>query len=151
MSNPTMVVLHLTTGQVLAAVAAGARTPTVEDLTGGTSLHVRTPVGTVEVTAELLTSTTVARDADVLTRPTSFRVTSGVPPVTLTSALKSLQANAVIGAAGADCLSLWQADDELEVVHVTLDNSGKLPTETKPSGATHRLVAPEGGSLYYGT
>ena len=148
MSNPTMVVLHLTTGQVLAAVAAGARTPTVEDLTGGTSLHVRTPVGTVQVTAELLTSTTVARDADVLTRPTSFRVTSGVPPVTLTSALTSLPGTA-IGAAGAACLSLWQAGDELEVMHDTLDNGGVLLTGTKPPGATHRLVAPQGGSLYY--
>jgi hypothetical protein len=150
MNNPTMVVLHLTTGQVLAAVAAGARTPTVEDLTGGTSLHVRTPDGTVEVTAELLTSTTVARDADVLTRPTSFRVTSGVPPVTLTSALTSLPASTTaIGAAGAECLSLWQAGDELEVVHDTLDNDGKLPTGTRPPGATHRLVAPHGGSLYH--
>jgi hypothetical protein len=150
MSAPTMVVLHLTTGQVVAAVAAGARTPTVEELTGGTSLHVRTPVGTVKVTPELLTSTTVARDADVLTRPTSFRVTGGVPPVTLTSALKSLLADP-IGAAGAECLSLWQAGDELEVVHDTLDNGGVLPAGTKPPGATHRLVAPQGGSLYYGT
>jgi hypothetical protein len=143
-----MVVLHLTTGQVLAAVAAGARTPTVDELTGGTALHVRTPAGTVEVTPELLTATTVAQDSDVLTRPTSFRVTTGVPPLTLTSVLASLP-TAAIGAAGAACLSLWQAGDELEVVHDTLDSVGKLPTGTKPPGATHRLVAPQGGSLYY--
>lgn len=150
MSDPTMVVLHLSTGQVLASVAAGSRTPTADELTGGTALHVRTPAGTVEVTPELLTATTVASDGDVLTRPTSFRVTSGVPPVTLTNALTSLPQSA-IGAPSAACLSLWQAGGELEVVRETLDSSGMLPAGARPAGATHRLVAPQDGSLYYGT
>ena len=40
-SDPQMTVLHLSTGHVVSAVAAGKLSPTVDDLTGGTAIAVR--------------------------------------------------------------------------------------------------------------
>ena len=56
-----------------------------------------------------------------------------------------------IGAAGADCLSLWQAGDELEVVHDTLDNSWRVADGDE---AAWRHPSPGGAAgrpLYYDT
>lgn len=150
-----MVVLHLSSGHVLAAVAAGGRNPTVADLTGGTSLPVRLPDGaTVAVTSDLLTATAVPSDTDVLTRPTSFRVADGVPPVTVAGPAKNLRdsANNIVKVAdeGTECVSLWQAGDQLEVVRETLDSFGK-PKAAPPPGGTRRLVACKGSPLFYET
>ncbi len=151
MSGPQMTVLHLSTGNVLAAVAAGALTPTVDDLTGGEVLVVRLPTGaTIAVTPQLLTAVAVARDDDVLTRPTAFRVDQGVPPVTAIGPMALLSSVSRLGDQGAECLSLWQAGDQLEVVRETLDSTGK-PTAAKPPGATHRIAACKGSPLTYGT
>jgi hypothetical protein len=155
MTGAQMVVLHLSTGHVLAAVAAGRASPTVADLTGGTALLVRLPDGTrVAVTGDLLTATAVARDADVLTRPTSFRVDDGVPPITTVGSPENLRDNANnikrVGDQGAECVSLWQAGDQLEVVKETLGSSGK-PAAAAPPGGTRRLVACKGSHLFYET
>jgi hypothetical protein len=153
MTDPQMVVLHVSTGHVLAAVAAGARTPTVEDLTGDAFLAVRLQDGSiVRVTADLLTATTVARDNDVLTRPTSFRVDDGVPPISQVGRPKSLASAGSLGAAGDECVSLWQAGDQLEVVREPLDaNGAPSPATAAPPGATHRLILCKGNPLVYET
>jgi hypothetical protein len=155
MSDPQMVVLHLPTGHVLAAVAAGPLKPTVDDLTGGTALPVRLPGGEqVAITGDLLTATAAARDLDVLTRPTSFRIGDGVPPITVAGAMEDLYTSAhvvkKVGDQGDDCTSFWQAGDQLEVVKETLGLTGQ-PAAPAPPGATQRLVACKDSPLYYET
>jgi hypothetical protein len=144
-----MTLLHLSTGHVVSAVAAGKLAPTVDDLTGGTALAVRVGDKLVLVTKELLKATPAVLDTDVLTRPTAYRVVAGVPPVSFVGRMATLAATN-LGAAGTKCLSLWQAGDELEVVEDVLDSSGK-PSLPKPPGATHRLVACAGKRLVYET
>lgn len=148
MTPPKMVVLHLSTGHVLAAATAAELVPTAQALTGGTYLAVRTPVGRfVNVTTELLIELQTSVDDDVLSRPTSFQVVKAVPPLSHVGAPAAL-AGGKLGDPGAEAVSLWQVGHELEVVRDKLDATGTLPTNTPP-GATHRLVAVAGQPLRY--
>ena len=148
MSDPQMTLLHLSTGHVVSAVAAGKLTPTVDALSGGKGIAVRAGGKVVFVTKDLLKATPVPLDTDVLTRPTAYRVADGVPPVSFVGRMKKLSSIASLGPAGTKCLSLWQNGDELEAVEETLDSTGK-PTLPTPPGATHRLVACAGQPLVY--
>lgn len=151
MTPPTMVVLHLSTGHVLAAAAVPELVPTAAALTGGTHLAVRvlTTGAVVRVTTDLLTELSVTRDDDVLSRPTSFRVVKAVPPLSEMGPPTALPANPV-GSPGAEVLSLWQVGSHLEVVRDTLDPAGNL-TPTTPPGGVLRLVAVPGKPLHYAT
>jgi hypothetical protein len=143
-----MVVLHLSTGHVLAAATATELVPTLEALTGGTYVAVRVPGGWfVNVTAEMLTELQASVDDDVLSHPTHFQVVKAVPPLSQVGAPTALAAGK-IGDPGAEAVSLWQIGHELEVVRDKLDSTGALPTNTPP-GATHRLVAVAGHPLRY--
>jgi hypothetical protein len=145
---PTMVVLHLSTGHVLASATATGLVPTVDALTGGTYVAVRISGGRfVNVTTEMLTALQASIDDDVLSRPTHFQVVKAVPPLSQVGAPTSLAAGK-IGDPGAEAVSLWQVGHELEVVRDKLDSTGALPTNTPP-GATHRLVAVAGQPLRY--
>ena len=149
MTSPKMVVLHLSTGHVLASATAAELVPTVDALTGGTYVTVRTPVGRfVNVTAEMLTALEASVDDDVLSRPTHFQVVKAVPPLSQVGEPTTLPATGKIGDPGAEALSLWQIGHVLEVVRDKLDSTGALPTNTPP-GATHRLVAVAGQPLRY--
>ena len=147
MSDPQMTLLHLSTGHVVSAVAAGKLAPTVDELTGGTAIAVRIPGKFVFVTKEVLKATAAVLDTDVLTRPTAYRVVDGVPPVSFAGAMAALGATN-LGTAGTKCLCLWQAGDELEVVEDVLGATGQ-PTVATPPGATHRLIACAGKPLFY--
>ena len=142
-----MTVLHLSTGHVVSAVAAGKLVPTVDALTGGKGIAVRAGGQIVLVTKDLLKATPATLDTDVLTRPTAYRVSDGVPAVSFAGRMKALPAGS-LGPAGTKCLSLWQAGDELEAVEETLDTSG-TPKAPTPPGATHRLVVCVGQPLLY--
>ena len=80
-----MAVLHLAPGQVVGAVAVGGRVPTVAEATGGSHVLVRIIAQNqtleVRVPDELLTALPVEYDADVLARPTYYRVSDAAPPV----------------------------------------------------------------------
>ena len=143
-----MTLLHLSTGHIVSAVAAGKLEPTVEVLTGGKSIAVRPNGKTVFVTKELLKATLAPVDTDVLTRPTAYRVVDGVPAVSFVGRIAALSGIASLGPAGTKCLSLWQAGDELEPVEETLDATGQ-PKVAQPPGATHRLIACTGQPLLY--
>jgi hypothetical protein len=150
--TPTMTVLHLESGHVLAAAASGSRTVTVADLTGGTYLAVRLPGSrgaAVNVPAELLTAATVPLDDDVLSRPLEYLVGTGVPALTFGGRPINLgPTSAKIDAPdGTAVTSLWRVGDELEVAHSTLD--GGRPEGGRPTGASHRLVACRGEPLAY--
>ncbi len=142
-----MTLLHLSTGHVVSAVAAGKLAPTVDDLTGGKAIAVRVEDKFVLVTGDLLKAKIAPLDTDVLTRPTAYRVVDGVPPVSFAGRMATLS-NSNLGAEGTKCLSLWQAGDELEPVADVLDSSGQ-PTVDQPPGATHRLFACPGQPLLY--
>ena len=66
MSDPQMTLLHLSTGHVVSAVAAGKLEPTVDDLTGGKAIPVRVNGKVVSVTKDLLKARRVPLDIDVL-------------------------------------------------------------------------------------
>lgn len=149
-TTPTMTVLHLETGHVLAAVSSGSRAVTVADLTGGTHLRVRLPglAAQVNVTAELLTAKPVPLDDDVLNRPLEYSVGDGVPALTFSGVPINL-ATAVIDAPDSTAVtSLWQVGDELEVSRSVL-KAGK-PEGAAPVRASQRLVACRGEPLAYG-
>jgi len=142
------------TGHVLSAVAVGEAEPTIEQLTGKNDtadepghLRVRVP-GTanfVNVPIDELEARRLAMSSDVLDRPQEFAVvddnvqdvgdatygTGSIPP----------------GTAGKKVVVVWQTPDESVPVDTVLDGSGNPPSN-KPAGATHKLVAYEGGSLY---
>jgi hypothetical protein len=143
-----MTLLHLSTGHVVSAVAAGKLAPTVDDLTGGKAIAVRVEDKFVFVTGDLLKAKVAPLDTDVLTRPAAYRVVDGVPPVSFAGRMATLPATGSLGPAGTKCLSLWQAGDELEPVDDVLDASGR-PTFAQPPGATHRLFACPGKPLFY--
>ncbi len=148
MTPPRMVVLHLSTGHVLAAATANELVPTAQALTGGRWLAVRIPKGRfVNVPTEMLTELQVGIDNDVLSRPTSFQVGKAVPPLSHGGAPTALTGQK-IGDAGADVVSLWQVGRELEVVRDKLDADGKVSTNTPPGG-TYRLVAVTGQPLRF--
>jgi hypothetical protein len=145
---PTMVVLHLSTGHVLASATATELVPTADALTGGTYIAVRISGDRfVNVTTEMLTALQASVDDDVLSRPTHFQVVKAVPPLSQVGAPTQLAAGK-IGDPGAEAVSLWQVGHVLEVVRDKLDSTGALPTNTPP-GATHRLVAVAGQPLRY--
>jgi len=142
-----MTLLHLSTGHVVSAVAAGKLAPTVDDLTGGKAIAVRVEDKFVLVTADLLEAKVAPVDTDVLTRPTAYRVVDGIPPVSFAGRMDALPTTP-LGPEGTKCLSLWQAGDELEPVADLLDSNGQ-PSVDQPPGATHRLFACPGQPLLY--
>jgi hypothetical protein len=152
-TTPTMTVLHLESGHILAAVSSGSRTVTVTvtDLTGGKHLAVRLPgsgSAQINVTAELLTAKSVPLDDDVLSRPLEFQVSQGSPAVTFTGKPIAWTTGTKIGSAGQAVVSLWQAGDQLEVARGVLDANGHT-TGTVPPGATHGLLVVADEPLAY--
>lgn len=151
-ATPTMTVLHLETGHVLAAVSSGSVGLTVDDLTGGTYLAVRMP-GTgdrVNVTTELLTAATYALDDDVLNRPLEFQVDPDLPtlvfagpPIDLTAAAPGK----ISAPNGTPALLLWQVGNQLEVGRSVL-KSGK-PDAVEPLLTEAQIVACKGEPLAY--
>ena len=134
--TPKMTVLHLETGHVVAAATCGKRDLTVDDLTAGKFLAVRMPKTNdqVNITPDLLTAASYARDDDVLERPLEYRVDPDLPtllysgpPIDLAAAAAPNRIDAPDGTA---VLSLWQAEDNLEVGRTVLD--GGLPDATDP-------------------
>ncbi|MGO4362954.1 hypothetical protein [Terrabacter sp. RAF57] len=153
MTTPKMVVLHLSTGHVLAAATASETMPTAAALTGGSFVAVRVDPGDlfVHVTTELLTELPVTVDNDVLSAPTSFRVVKAVPPLANVGPPTELPDPATqVGDPGVEVLSLWQIGHQLEVVRDKLDGNGKL-TSLTPQGGTLRLIAIPGKPLHYAT
>jgi hypothetical protein len=148
MSDPQMTLLHLSTGHIVSAVAAGKLSPTVDDLTGGKAIAVRVEDKLVLVTGDLLKAKVAPLDTDVLTRPTAYRVVDGIPPVSFAGRMDALDTTTPLGTEGTKCLSLWQAGDELEPVADVLDSDGQ-PSVDQPPGATHRLFACPGQPLLY--
>lgn len=155
-TTPTMTVLHLEGGQVLAAATTGSREVTVADLTGsGQHLAVRLPDSTdvVKVPADLLTAAEVPRDEDVLSRPWDFRLGAGTPALTFVGAPIDLTAtppaNTLPAAVGSKVVSIWQTADDVEVVEGVVDATTLGPTGNTPPGATHRLVACVTGPLAF--
>ena len=150
-ATPTMTVLHLATGQVLAAVTSGSRAVTVDDLTGGQFLSVRLSDSMlqVHVTPDLLTASVVPRDDDVLDRPLDFRFGDGTPAVTYAGTPVDIRTHKLSAPAGSPVVSLWQVGDELEVAKGSL-TAGQVPDGSAPPGATHRLIACQAGPLGYG-
>ena len=70
---PSMVLLHLDTGHVLAAACVDGAPATVDSLTGGTHVAVRiAPDKVVTVPGMMLTVTSTERDHHVLAAPTSY-------------------------------------------------------------------------------
>jgi hypothetical protein len=116
-ATPTMTVLHLETGHVLAAASSGSRALTVEDLTGGKYLAVRMPKtgDQVNVTADLLTAATYALDDDVLGRPLQYRVDVTLPTLVFGGTPIDLTVGVIGAPDGTAALSLWQVGDHLEV------------------------------------
>jgi hypothetical protein len=150
--TPTMTVLHLATGQVLAAVTCGSHAVNVDDLTGGTHLTVRLPGSEkqVLVTPDLLTASVVPRDDDVLDRPLDFRFGDGTPAVTYAGTPVDIATDDLGAPEGTPVVSLWQTGDGLEVARGSVTASHQ-PDGTAPPGATHRLIACQSGPLGYGT
>jgi hypothetical protein len=150
-TTPIMTVLHLESGHILAAVSSGSRAVTVDDLTGGTYLAVRFPgSGTdqVNVTANLLTATSVPLDDDVLSRPLEYRVADGVPPLTFGGTPIHLDGTGKLAAPDDTAVtSLWQVGDGIEVARGQL--KGGVPEPGHPPGATKRLVACKDEPLAY--
>lgn len=148
-TTPTMTVLHLEGGHVVGVVTAGARTVTLEDLTGGKHLAVRLPDSTsiVKVPAPLLTAAVVPRDDDVLSRPWDFRLGSGTPALTYAGAPIAVASN-LTAAVGSKVVSIWQTADDVEVVEGVVD-ANLDPTGNQPPGATHRLVVCVTGPLFF--
>jgi hypothetical protein len=152
-TTPTMTVLHLESGHVLAAVSSGSRAVTVDDLTGGTYLAVRLPgSGTdqVKVTANLLTATSVPLDDEVLSRPLDYQVADGVPPLAFAGApihLDGTTTGKLAAPDGAAVTSLWRVGDGLEVARGQLKDG--VPEPGGPPGATQRLVACKDEPLAY--
>lgn len=150
MTERRLVILHLETGHVVAAVDLGARLATVAQATGGSYVAVRLPSGdAVRVVADLLTALPVERDEDLLDRPLHYRVTQDTPPVSWTGAPTTVVD--LPSKPGRDALSIWDGGTEPEIARQTLDNDGKLPTHPTgpPPGATRRLVAVAGEPLMY--
>jgi hypothetical protein len=125
--TPKMTVLHLETGHVVGAATCGKRDLTVEDLTGGKFLAVRMPKTNdqVNITPDLLTAASYARDDDVLERPLEYRVDPNLPtllfagvPIDLTS---TTDPHVIDAPDGTPVLSLWQVQDHLEVSRSVLD------------------------------
>jgi hypothetical protein len=142
------------TGHVLSAVAVGEAEPTIEQLTGKNDtadepghLRVRLP-GTAEFLNVPIDELEVKRlrvSGDVLDRPQAFAVVDDNvqdvgDPIYITGTIPP-------GTAGKKVVVVWQTPDESVPVDTVLDASGNPPSN-EPTGATHKLVAYEGGSLY---
>lgn len=149
MTAAQMAVFHLSTGHVLAAMAAVGRVPTVADATSGVHVVVRIPGGpTVRVPAELLTAAQVAHDGDVLGRPTYFRLVDAVPQLSFIGKPTALVE--VKPKAGIEAVTIWDGAAGVAVIRDPLDVDGKA-VERKPPGATGRLVAVKGEPLMFKT
>lgn len=153
---PTMTVLHLETGQVLAVVASRSRDFTVEQLTGGRHVSVRLPLdpagrapALVNVTMDLLAARSYALDDDVLNRPLEYRVDESLP--TLTFGGTPLELGAAVPAAagggtvtftapdGTAALTVWQVGDDIEIGRSVLKDG--IPDAPDPAGWEFQLVA----------
>jgi len=148
---PMMTVFCAETGHVLTAVSAGSIAPSVDDVTGGTYLEVRTTSAhpAVRVTKGLLTAVRVPLRMDVLSDPRAYQVADG--RVSLLGAAKPLASTDVLGVAGTATLSLWQVGDSLEEVRDVLGTDGKLSSTaaTAPPGAGGGLVLCKGAPLRF--
>jgi hypothetical protein len=143
-----MLVVHLATGHVLGAITAGRHVPSVVQAAGGSHVAVRIANDRiVRVPAELLTGLVARADKDVLTRPTHYQVTDATPPVSWNGKPKMLEP--VPSKPGREALSIWDGGKEPEIARQSLDNTGALPSNAGPPGATHRLVAVAGEPLMY--
>ncbi len=144
-TTPTMTVLHLETGHVLAAASGGAHALTVDDLTGGSFLAVRLPDSAqrVAVPANLLKAAVYELDDDVLSRPLQFRVDDKLPTLVFGGVPVDLGASGaeVEAPDGTAVLSLWQVGDDFEVGRSVL-KSGK-PDVKDPPGLGDGVVVPQ--------
>jgi hypothetical protein len=150
MSAPTPLlatVIRLPTGHVLAAVSSGGLEPTLEDLTAADHVRVRFPgkPGFVNVPISALTAVRVAVSADVLDRSQYYVAGTGSPPLTFGSAPV---VNKLVppDAKGKQAIVVWQAGSD------SIVSSGPIgpllePPGSRPPGATHWLLAYEGGPL----
>jgi len=143
-------IMHLTTGNVLAAVSSAGLEPTREELTAGKHLRVRFPgtPGFVNVPTSELTAVRVAVAADVLDNPQYYVLGAGDPPVTPRG--KPVIDGAVAsGSADKQAFVVWQTQTE------SIVSKGPLRVVAQPSarpdGGTHRLLVYEGGPLHLDT
>jgi hypothetical protein len=144
-------VIHLPTGNVLAAVSSAGLEPTLEDLTATEPLRVRFPgtPGFVNVPISLLTAARVAvTAADVLDRPQHYVFGAGNPPVTR-GAEPVVDGGDPTGAAGKQAIVVWQVGSESIVSRGPI-GAHALPGPMPPGG-THRLLVYEGGPLHLDT
>jgi len=145
-------VIHLETGHVLAAVSSGGLKPKLEDLTAKEPLRVRFPGTTdfVDVPIAQLKATRVSVTDDVLDRPQHYMLGDGLgdgnPPLTLGKA-PVVKGSIVPGAEGKKAVVVWQDEPEPVAASGSLGAGGLLPG-IPPPGATHQLLAYEGGPLY---
>jgi hypothetical protein len=149
-ATPLMTVLHLETGHVVAAVTSGKLTPTVDDLTGGKYLAVRVPKSNdqVNITADLLTAASYARDDDVLERPLEYRLDPNLPTLLFGGVPIDLTVGPIVAPAGTPVLSLFQVEDHLDVSRSVLGNNGK-PDGAVPILADAQLHLCAGEPLAY--
>jgi hypothetical protein len=143
-----MAVLHLAPGQVVGAVAVGGRVPTVAEATGGRHVLVRIADQDLEVRVpdELLTALPVEYDADVLARPTCYRVSDAAPPVAWAGPPTAW--GTTLSKAGREALIIWDGGADPEIARESLDEAGVLHA-TEPPGQTRRLIAIDDEPLRY--
>jgi hypothetical protein len=144
------------TGNVLGLVAVGDAEPPLEQLLGKNDetdepghLRVRLPgdPAFVNVPIGQLEAKRLAISRDVLATPQAFAVVDD--NVQNVGAPTYGTGTIAPGGAGKKVVVVWQTDDESVPVETVLDGGGKPPPDSsKPTGATHKLVAYEGGSLY---
>jgi hypothetical protein len=145
---PTMAVLHLDTGHVVAAAAADGAPATVESLTGGSHVAVLIAPGkVVEVPSVMLTATTLDRDHDVLAAPTSYLVVAAPPRLSFVGAPVSMPGPPVVGTPGKEAVVIWQVGSRAEVTRVAPAADGSVSVTT-PAMASHGLVAVPGLPIY---
>lgn len=145
---PTMAVLHLDTGHVVAAAAADGAPETVESLTGGTHVAVLIAPGkVVEVPGSMLTATSIERDHDVLAAPTSYLVVAAPPRLSFVGGPTTMPGPPVVGTPGREAVVIWQVGPRAEVTRVPPAADGSVSV-TKPTMASHGLVAVPGLPIY---
>jgi hypothetical protein len=145
--SPSMSVLHLDTGHVVAAAAVDGAPVTVDSLTGGTHIAVRIATDkVVTVPAVMLTVTSTDRDHDVLAAPTSYRVVDAAPRVSFVGGPTALPAT-VTGTPAQEVVAVWQVGPGVEVTRVQPAADGSV-TVVKPAMASHGIVAVPGQPLY---
>jgi hypothetical protein len=148
-ATPRMTVLHLETGHVLAAAAAGTREFTVDELTAGSHVSVRLPksAAQIDVPSSLLTAASYRLDGDVLSRPLEYRVDASLPTLAFAGEPISLSASVLTAPDGKATLTIWRVGDQTEVGRGVI--LGGRPDSVDPAGASHQIVACEGEPLGY--